>query len=169
MTQWDPAAHGYLPGYFDFVWASPPCTEYNIAKTVGVRNLPLADRTVKAVLNIIDFLQPRHWIIENPVGLLRLRPFMQNLDGNRVTTTYCHFGFPYRKATDLWTNIPVELPRCPLQPCAEFQRFGHHTHTAQRGSTGTAPGTGSREVAYRVPAALVYQLMKAMIADTKAK
>ena len=169
VTQWDPAAHGYLPGYFDFVWASPPCTEYSIAKTVGVRNLPLADRTVKAVLNIIDFLQPRHWIIENPVGLLRLRPFMQNLDGNRVTTTYCHFGFPYRKATDLWTNIPVELPRCPLQPCAEFQRFGHHTHTAQRGSTGTAPGTGSREVAYRVPAALVYQLMKAMIANTKAK
>ena len=26
----------YESGYFDVIWASPPCTEYSCAKTVGV-------------------------------------------------------------------------------------------------------------------------------------
>ena len=29
----------YPTGYFDFIWSSPPCTEYSRAKTVGVRNI----------------------------------------------------------------------------------------------------------------------------------
>ena len=29
----------YPVGYFDFIWASPPCIEYSIAKTVGERKL----------------------------------------------------------------------------------------------------------------------------------
>ena len=28
----------YTVGYFDVIWASPPCTEYSKAKTVGVKN-----------------------------------------------------------------------------------------------------------------------------------
>ena len=29
----------YPPGFFEVIWASPPCTEYSVAKTVGVRKL----------------------------------------------------------------------------------------------------------------------------------
>ena len=29
----------YEPGSFDVIWASPPCTEYSRAKTVGVRKI----------------------------------------------------------------------------------------------------------------------------------
>ena len=29
----------FLPGASDEVWASPPCTEYSRAKTVGVRKI----------------------------------------------------------------------------------------------------------------------------------
>ena len=166
VVRWDPTT--YAPGYFDFIWASPPCTQYSIAKTTGTRDLNGADRIVKACIAAISYLKPKHWVIENPVGLLRLRPFMQHLEGSRITTTYCHYGFPYRKPTDLWTNIPealLQLPRCHAEPCEEQRRYGHHTHTAQRGSTATARGTGSREIAYRVPAPLVRRLLQAMLKD----
>ena len=34
----------YVPGHFDCIWASPPCTEYSIARTTAKtpRNLELA-------------------------------------------------------------------------------------------------------------------------------
>ena len=38
---WDPAT--YPRDLFDCIHASPPCTEYSIAKTVGVRDLEKAD------------------------------------------------------------------------------------------------------------------------------
>ena len=34
----------YEPKSFEFIWASPPCTEYNIAKTTGVRHIEQANR-----------------------------------------------------------------------------------------------------------------------------
>ena len=36
----------YSPTCFDFIWASPPCTEYNRAKTTGTRNINLANQIV---------------------------------------------------------------------------------------------------------------------------
>ena len=49
----------YEPEYFDLIWASPLCTEYSIAKTVGVRNIDYAKSIVLKILEIIDCLKPK--------------------------------------------------------------------------------------------------------------
>ena len=46
-------------GHFDFVWASPVCTEYSRALTKRPRNLEAGDRLVLRTLEIIENLRPR--------------------------------------------------------------------------------------------------------------
>ena len=53
-------------GHFDYIHASPPCVEYSVAKTTAPRNLELADTIVKKTLEIINYLQPKNFTLENP-------------------------------------------------------------------------------------------------------
>ena len=54
------------------------------------------------------------------------------------TTCYCKFGFPYRKATNIWSNIPdLDLPMRDKQaPCRSKREHGRHLATAQAGPPG---------------------------------
>ena len=54
------------PKHFDFIWASPPCTEYSIAKTTAKRDIPAANKIVQKTLEIIDYLKPTYFVLENP-------------------------------------------------------------------------------------------------------
>lgn len=92
----------YPPGYFDAIWASPPCTEYSKAKTVGIRNIYLANNIVKRTLEIIQYFNPTKWFIENPeTGLLKHQEFMEGIPYYDVD--YCQYGKDYRKRTRIWT------------------------------------------------------------------
>ena len=55
VLQWDYTT--FSPGHFDCIWASPPCTQYSIARTTAKtpRNLALADALVQRTLDIISF------------------------------------------------------------------------------------------------------------------
>ena len=75
-------------GSFDFVWCSPPCQLYSIAKTVGARNFQYYDSIVSACIKIIKEIQPTYWVIENPRGHLRTRPIMEELKDNLSTVDY---------------------------------------------------------------------------------
>ena len=100
----------FSPGYFDFVWASPPCTEYSIAKSTGVRKIAEANQIVLRTLEIIEYLKPKHWVLENPqTGYLKKQEFMLGL--GFVDVDYCKYGFDYRKRTRLWNNIERFVPR----------------------------------------------------------
>ena len=77
VLQWDYTQ--LSPNAFDFIWASPPCTEYSRAKTVRVRKLEESDQVVKRTWDIIDYFKtPLGHVVENPrTGLLKDREAMQ--------------------------------------------------------------------------------------------
>ena len=94
-------------GYFDVIFAAPPCTEYSTSKTTKERNIAEANSLVMCVLEIIDFFQPTRWMIENPRnGLLKRQSFMQHLPW--VDVDFCQFGtFGYQKPTRIWGSPQI--------------------------------------------------------------
>lgn len=111
-----------VPFVPDVVWASPDCATYSIA---GIR----AHR-VNSIIPVSDYAKKcdavnQHWInlikeyliinpnmvffIENPRGMLRKMPFMQ--DFKRYTVWYCQYGDSKAKPTDIWTNSKTWIPR----------------------------------------------------------
>ncbi len=49
----------YSPKEFDFTWASPPATEYSIAKRTGVRLIEEAVRISQQTTDIIRYPDPK--------------------------------------------------------------------------------------------------------------
>ena len=117
--------------HFNFIWASPPCTEYSRAKTIGVRKIDYANSIVLKTLEVIRYFNCQYWIIENPqTGLLKEQPFMSGLKYYDVD--YCKYGMNYRKRTRLWTNITSWKPRLLCKGDCGKIRNGKHWETAQR-------------------------------------
>ena len=166
IMDWDYEAD---EGHYDFIWASPPCTEYSIAKTTGVRDLDTADSVVQRTLQIIKHFKPMlGFVIENPqTGLLKGRYFMQEFYFSDVD--YCKYGMPYRKRTRLWHNIqhqwkPRELRRRDCDSIKPGTK--RHLQIAQRGphSKEDAAWQNSfkQEEQYRVPGMLVHEILTAI-------
>ena len=68
---------GYQPDYVDLVVASPPCREfsngYHAPKSIATREGLLEEYSpdmtlLECIVEIIDMLKPRFWIIENVAG-----------------------------------------------------------------------------------------------------
>ena len=166
ITKWDYKS-AFKPGHFDVVWASPDCRMYSRARTTGgPRNFESSDRLVQACRDIIDYLQPNCWFIENPdSGLLKTRPCIEGLPYVRVE--YCMYGCPYRKRTRLWTNCTHWTPKmCDRSHCIN----GKHIATAQRGYKKSDPRSGdqvfTRDELHRLPKELCEELFSVCHSST---
>ena len=161
VMNWD---YSSIPEHsFDFIWASPPCTEYSIAKTVGVRKIEEANAITQRTLEIIQKLAKKYWVLENPqTGKMKEQPFMQGLPFKDVD--YCTYGYLYRKRTRLWNCMPIEWTPRPLcrKDCHAMDANGRaHIEVAQRGPSKSNPNstTHRQDDLYRIPSELVNEIL----------
>lgn len=68
---------------------------------------------VYCVLLIVEWLQPKWWVIENPVG--RIQKLVPEL-GDPFWFQPWQYGDPYTKKTGLWGNFNKNLPQNPVLP-----------------------------------------------------
>jgi hypothetical protein len=152
----------YPPGYFDIVWCSPPCTEYSKAKTHGVRNLDLADACVRRCFTIIDYFQPRVWIVENPAtGLLPRR--MESIRSGLTfyIADYCSYGKSYRKRTAFWSNVPLQLRTCGgVGVCTSMDGRKHRGSCGNGTSRYNSAGISSVWEKDSIPEELIHHMLE---------
>lgn len=125
----------------DVVFAGTDCTTYSVAAISKHRRknpitgsldpisekAKFADNMNRHVRDLMREMNPKVIIFENPMGAFRKMDFIQDLILN--TTTYCQYGFTYRKQTDFPSNIDLHLkPPCKNgDPCHEKAPRGART------------------------------------------
>jgi len=160
----------------DFIWASPPCTTFSILTNShkprprnkdGVAQTESAlegDKLLHRTMYIISYFLAKNpklfYVIENPRAYMRKQPCLQNV--SRSTTSYNHFGFPYRKPTDFFSNFVLDLPL----PAKKEGDYTLGTGSAAPAMKALAQITGVKEspkkAMGRIPPALVHTIFDQM-------
>lgn len=162
-----------LPWKPDVILASPPCETFSIA-SIGhhwhkdrqpkTEAAALGMELVRATVRLIQELEPKFAIMENPRGMLRK---LNLIPAPRVTVWYCHFGESRAKPTDLWGLPFPELDfrgECHSQKANHPQDCCCRDHTAApRGSQTGTQGLGSYAVKSLIPYELASEVEKACV------
>ena len=140
ILDWDYTT--YPVGYFDVIWASPPCntfsrlresnigrngyTKESIQSDIENIGLPVLRKTEE----IITYFQPKYYFIENPQSG-RMKEYIT--DKPYYDVDYCKYSdWGYRKRTRIWTNLKGFIPMLCKKDCVNMDgnrhklNIGHH-------------------------------------------
>ncbi len=164
--------------HFDIIFASPPCnsfsrlkrcnlgrtlknktvvTEESIEQDISNIGLPILRRTEE----IIDYFEPRWWFIENP-QTARTKDY---IDRPFYTVDYCMYGMPYRKRTNIWTNLKGFTPYLCDKKCVGFENNKHRVRVNEIGGGGDSTINGGRFMRSKVPEKLIKELLTSVISE----
>ena len=157
ILQWDYTK--YPSGYFDAIWASPPCTEYSkvlYSRPERIRDISGANRIVQRTLDIIEYFKPDKWFIENPqTGLLKHQEVLFGVP--YVDVDYCKYGFDYRKRTRIWTNVDYVGKLCK-KDCGAIINGHHKLSTGKSKFKDGKMKVPSLHQRYSIPSLLIKEL-----------
>ncbi|WP_430611538.1 hypothetical protein [Flavobacterium sp. JP2137] len=157
-----------IPFIPDAIWASPDCTTYTIAAISKHRNgtEPKSDYAIKCdrvnqhfislIKHFLELNPNLVFFIENPRGMMRKMPFMQEF--KRHTVWYCTYGDDRAKPTDIWTNSIDWIPR---PQCKNGNRDCHHQPAPRGSRTGTQGRKGSYDRS-KIPAQLCKEILESL-------
>jgi site-specific DNA-cytosine methylase len=151
----------YEVGHFDIIWASPPCATFSqlqncwigrgktreiIENNILTIGLPLLRKTEE----IIDYLQPTYYFIENPqTGRMKefiTRPYYD--------VDYCKYSnWGYKKRTRIWTN-KTDFNNLLCKKDCDNMNDDRTKHKCWVDS-----GVSKLSLRYRVPADLIRELI----------
>lgn len=167
-----------VPFIPDLGWFSPDCTTYTIAACSTHRTNSIEPKSEYAIKcdrvnqHFIELIN--QWLeinpdfvffIENPRGMLRKMPFMQQF--KRHTVWYCQYGDDRAKPTDIWTNSKTWIPR---KMCKNFKydksgnvidKYCHHESARRGAKTGTQGKKGSYERS-KIPEQLCEEILRSI-------
>lgn len=183
ILKWDYTE--YEVGYFDVIWASPPCDTFsrlrqtwigrklkchngNTCTTELLQNdidtigLPI----LRKAEEIINYFKPKHYFIENPqTGKMK-----DYIDKPYYDVDYCKYAdWGYQKRTRIWTNLKGFEPKLCKKDCGQIlhgkhklslgdgkQIKGEDRHTLKQSLNKTIYITKNEK--YRIPPNLIREL-----------
>ena len=148
----------YEPGYFDIIWASPPCntfsylrrcnigrngfTEQKIEDDINNIGLPILRRTEE----IINYFKPLYYFIENP----KMGKMKDYINKPFYDVDYCKYAdWGYRKRTRIWTNLKDFIPKKCNKDCNSMEGTRHKFNIGHEdfiNDNGVIVQLGSREL-----------------------
>jgi hypothetical protein len=126
-----PLKQGLKP---DCLVMSPPCEKFSLMNNFFPKpGIKTALEVVGACLELVSYLLPKKWLLENPKG--RLRWF---IGIPRTSIRYSDYDLTYKvqKPTDLWGNI--DLPFAKMHRPIRTKRSGKHMMNFYKCYSGTA-------------------------------
>ena len=177
----------FQPGEFDIVWGSPCCTNFSKNKHSSPEELAAATSLVSRTVDIINYLKPRLFFMENPeTGKLKHQSVVDNIPV--AAADYCQYHdarmcrfrkksnlkLPYRKRSNFWSNIQgLVLRTCPGDTCEMMvlnPKTGRKVHLQSCGNGrkqyNQIGGFPTQEEKYRIPTELVRELLHTAPAET---